>query len=121
MSSTPLPESWVDRIFSRFTAMFGSQKVATMWAGVPVEEVKAVWAQALGTYDAATIGKAMQAVLDSGKEWPPTLPEFKALCRQFRDPSHTPAALPAPGGTIDPEVGRRALAALRVVGKRDAA
>lgn len=121
MSSTPLPASWVDRIFSRFAAMFGVQKVGAMWAGTPIEEVKAVWAAQIGRFPPEAIGKAMQAVVDSGREWPPTLPEFVALCRQFRDPSHVPAALPAPGGAIDPEVGRRALSALRVVTRRDAA
>ena len=43
-----IPSSWVDRIFLRMTAVYGAQKMATMWADVPIEERRVVWGGARG-------------------------------------------------------------------------
>ena len=34
----------VDRLFSRFAALYGAQKVGAMWHGADIAEVKSVWA-----------------------------------------------------------------------------
>lgn len=95
----PLPSAWVDRLFSRFVAMYGSQKVGAMWADADRDEVKGVWADALGRYTGETIAAAVRGLIDSGSQWPPTLPEFSEACRvsavNRRD---TALALPAPEG-----------------------
>ena len=101
MSSKPLPSAWVDRLFSRFVAMYGSQKVGAMWADADRDEVKGVWADALGRYTGETIAAAVRGLIDSGSQWPPTLPEFSEACRvaavNRRDQT---LALAAPGGTV---------------------
>ena len=75
-SHNPLPAALVERLFSRFIAIYGTQKIAPMWAGADLDEVKAVWAQALGRFEPATIGAGIQALIDSASQWPPNLPEF---------------------------------------------
>jgi len=116
MPSKSLPGAWVERLFSRFVALYGSAKVAAMWADANVAEVKAVWSEELGRFDADTLRSAMQAIVDSGREWPPTLPEFVAACHQARRPpsSRSVAALPGAGGAYtDVETARRNVARIR--------
>lgn len=98
--SKPLPSAWVDRLFSRLAAFYGSQKLATMWVDADMAEIKAVWAEQLGRFEPASISAALQRLIDSGNQWPPTLPEFVELCRQAavgRQQAQQFDALPAPG------------------------
>jgi hypothetical protein len=112
----PLPELVVDRLFSRFAAIFGAQKVGAMWADGDIAEVKGVWAQALSRYQSETIGLALQRLIDGGDGWPPTLPEFVEICRQASLARHNaapPPALPAPGaGYTDAETAKKRVAEL---------
>jgi len=97
----PLPAAWVDRLFSRFVAMYGSQKVGAMWADADRDEVKGVWADALGRYAGETLAAAVRGLIDSGSQWPPTLPEFSEACRVAAVNRRDQAlALAAPGGTV---------------------
>jgi hypothetical protein len=121
--STPLPDAWVERLFARFVAIYGSQKVGAMWVDAPMVEVKELWAEQLGRFEPASIGLAMQRVIDRGIEWPPTLPEFVELCRQSaiaRAQSASPAALlPRPGDArTDIETARQRLREIRDLAKR---
>ncbi|MCL4822584.1 MAG: hypothetical protein KJZ57_00070 [Anaerolineales bacterium] len=111
MSPKPLPSAWVDRLFSRLAAFYGSQKLATMWVDADMAEVKAVWAEQLGRFEPASISAALQRLIDSGNQWPPTLPEFIELCRQAavgRQQAQRYDALPAPGNArTDAETAKR--------------
>jgi hypothetical protein len=69
-------------LFERFGAAFGAQKVGAMWPIEKHEQMRALWAEQLGRFAPDTLRAACQAVIDSGMEWPPTLPEFVELCRQ---------------------------------------
>lgn len=112
----PLPVAWVDRLFARFTAFYGSQKVGTMWVDASMAEVKAVWAEQLGRFEPGSIAGALQRLIDSGNQWPPTLPEFVEFCRQAsvdRRAAQRFEALPAPGATFtDTETAKRKVADL---------
>lgn len=116
MSPKPLPSAWVDRLFSRLAAFYGSQKLATMWVDADMAEVKAVWAEQLGRFEPASISAALQRLIDSGNQWPPTLPEFVELCRQSaigRQQAQRYDALPAPGNArTDAETAKRKVAEL---------
>ncbi len=97
----PLPSAWVDRLFSRFVAMYGSQKVGAMWADADRDEVKGVWADTLGRFTGETIAAAVRGLIDSGSQWPPTLPEFSEACRVAAVNRRDQAlSLAAPGGTV---------------------
>lgn len=114
--SKPLPPAWVDRLFSRLAAYYGSQKLATMWVDADMAEVKAVWSEQLGRFEPASISAALQRLVDSGNQWPPTLPEFAELCRQAavgRQQAQRYDALPAPGNArTDAETAKRKVAEL---------
>lgn len=115
-STQPLSPELVERLFSRLSTIYGAQKMSAMWSGEAVDhgEVKATWGAALGRYPLKAIGRAVQALVDQAGEWPPTLPQFCELCRQFNRPEHEAAALPAPGaGHTSAEQARRNLARIR--------
>lgn len=86
--SSALPEPWIERLFSRFEALYGA-KFADAWKGCDLRNVKAVWAETLGACSREELSAGITACLT--KDWPPTLPEFLKLCRQPENPN-------APGG-----------------------
>lgn len=91
------PAAWVDKLFAKLTAIYGSQKVAAMWVDADMDEVRGLWGQQLAKFRVESIAVALQRLVDSGSEWPPTLPEFSKLCREsaVERAAHAPA-LPAP-------------------------
>ena len=96
-----LPARAVDRLFARFVAAFGAPAMHRMWADAPMDEVKATWGAALGRFSLDEILGGLRALEDAGATFPPTLPEFIALCK--RKPDAVPAAhrklLPVPDRT----------------------
>lgn len=76
-----LPDSWVERIFSRMAALYGTL-FSDRWRDADLSEVKAVWAEELASFsdNPECYGLALKALVD-GYKFPPTLPEFVALCR----------------------------------------
>ncbi len=74
-----LPEQAIDRLFSRFEAMYGA-KVGEAWKGCDLRNVKAVWAETLGLFSRDQLSAGISGCM--GRDWPPTLPEFVKLCRQ---------------------------------------
>jgi hypothetical protein len=102
MSSLPL--SWIETLFARFAAAWGAQKIGAMFPADSHDAVKAMWANQLGRFEAETLRHALQSCIDSGREWPPTLPEFVAACQRsaIERRAHAPAvALPLPQSTTD--------------------
>lgn len=108
MSSTlrrELPAGWIDRIFAKFATLWGTQKIGSMWAGSSLEEVKADWSHQLAGFEGRAIGIALQDCADSGREWPPSLPEFKGMCREAaKFHASQTTALPPPKS--DPAIAR---------------
>lgn len=76
--SSALPEPWIERLFMRFSAMYGA-KFADAWRGCNIADVKAVWGEALGGYSREELSAGVAKCLQ--RDWPPTLPEFLKLCR----------------------------------------
>ena len=58
------------------------------WREVKAQDMLTHWINEIGAYNGQTIGRALKA-LDS-HQLPPSLPEFKALCKAFFEP---PAAM----------------------------
>lgn len=81
-SREALPLPWIDRLFARFEAYYGS-RFADAWRGADVAMVKGVWAEKLAELTRDELAAGVQA-LDRCK-FPPTLPEFYALCRPAPD------------------------------------
>ncbi len=81
VSHNSLPDSGIERIFMQMSVLYGS-KLSGLWSGSNLEDVKHGWAEKLGGFREmpGAINEALDA-LDS-KPYPPTLPEFIALCRE---------------------------------------
>lgn len=80
---TPLTEAqlaWIERLFSRLTAVYGN-RMRTMWADADPQEVKATWMAALNRYSNDDVRRALASMLTSYLDYPPTLPQFLNLCR----------------------------------------
>lgn len=95
MSHQSLPHAWVDRLFAKFTATFGAQKVGAMFPPETHDEVRSLWAEQLARFEPDTLRAAFQATIDSGHEWPPSLAEFVASCQRsaVERRQHAPAVL----------------------------
>lgn len=77
-----LPDSWIEKLFSRFSAMYG-RKFADLWSGCNLKEVKAAWAEDLAVFSGEEIKYGLAAC--KTRTFPPTLPEFILLCRPAID------------------------------------
>lgn len=55
-----------------------------MWKDADPNEVRSVWADALGHYEAQDVRRALEAMVMAYTEFPPTLPQFTGLCRDAR-------------------------------------
>lgn len=97
----------MDRLFQRMSMMYGS-KLASMWEPLAgnIDAVKRQWATALSPFSAVQMKRALDHMEQGGQPFPPTLPEFVSLVRQFRDVGTDPK-LPPPRETRSPEVAAK--------------
>ena len=97
--SSQLDEVAIGRLFDRMAAIWGAQKMSSMWTGANPEEVKRTWARTLSRFSPQALRAAADAMGDECGAWPPTLTEFVALVRsKVPAPEHRPA-LPVPKRT----------------------
>jgi hypothetical protein len=126
MSNQNLPEDFpvIDRLFRRFQAVYGAQKVAVTYEGMKGDpedvmiEVMLVWLKKLRRFHPLVIGRALDDVVDGGGQWPPSLADFTKACHdaEVRLKGERPMlALPSPSEVADPDspVVQTALAELR--------
>lgn len=87
-----LPTHWVDKIFHALTMLYGRDFLGR-WEGVPIDEVKAHWAEVLGCFVARP--EAIKYALKNLHEnKSPTALDFRAVC--LRCPTPVLVALDAP-------------------------
>jgi hypothetical protein len=77
-STAALPESWIEKMFHKMLLEYG-KKFTDQWGGADTDELIAHWARELAGYTGPEMKRGL-AGLDN-REWPPTLPEFKKMCR----------------------------------------
>lgn len=82
-SIRPLPESWVEQLFERMLFDYG-KKFTDQWGAADMDKLIAHWSTELAGYRGAELDRGVAAM--AGRDWPPTLPEFKRLCRPGVDP-----------------------------------
>lgn len=82
-----IPQAWVEKLFGRMSAMYGS-KFADLWRGTDLQQVQRVWGQELGSLSNDELRDGVAGLRN--RPFPPTLPEFVALCRR---PINVDAAL----------------------------
>lgn len=114
LTAPSLTDRLVDRLFERFSVMYG-RHWAEMWADVPLADVRDAWAAELASFTGVQIGAALQRV----GTFPPTLPEFVALCRPVpMIAAHRPY-LPAPRSEPIDGAVRAEIVAGKLTKKRD--
>lgn len=77
-STHALPDAWIERLFERMLLEYG-KRFAEQWAQADMDKLIAHWAQELAGFTGAEIKRGIDAM--AAKDWPPTLPEFKRMCR----------------------------------------
>ncbi len=77
--STEQQRAWIERIFSKLTAIYGDEFTRN-WRGIDADDVKDEWSSALGGFEAQDIAAALTECRAQPKA--PNLPEFSAMCRR---------------------------------------
>lgn len=104
-----------EKLFDRFLTIYGAQRFATMWAGADLELVKQTWGAALAKFDNETLAKALHGLVVNGNDWPPTLPQFVNICRQFNVQSKIQTQLSGPKAVVSEDNRRKVQEALNNV------
>lgn len=78
-----LPIEWIDRLFTRFAAMYGT-KFTKLWDGVPRDDIVNTWAEMLADLDKNDLATGLKNCIN--QPYPPTLPEFRILCLPKYEP-----------------------------------
>jgi hypothetical protein len=77
-----MPEQWVSEIMDRMLMTYG-KKFSEQWGGSDPDKLFGFWSQQLAGFTPAEIKRGLAAL--ETRDWPPTLPEFKKLCRPAVD------------------------------------
>lgn len=93
----PLPMPWVERLFAKFLVRYGAAW-SRLWEGIPMEAVKADWAEELAGF------QRRPEAIAYGLEYlphdkPPTVQQFRALCNRKSEPA--PKAIRGPLASPD--------------------
>jgi hypothetical protein len=80
-TSKPAPMSWVEKLFQRMGATFGS-RFTDMWRNENVDTLKEVWAMELGKLSTEEVRLGVENLTRLTKA--PTLPEFVLHCKACR-------------------------------------
>ncbi len=67
----------MDRLWERMTAIYGHR-----WTSAYGNEDDGTWLQGLAGVTPDQIAAGLSRCLERGDGWPPTLPEFRALCQE---------------------------------------
>jgi predicted glycoside hydrolase/deacetylase ChbG (UPF0249 family) len=109
-TSAAQPSAWIERLFLRFSAMYGNLWVQR-WKDVPMDVVKAEWTAELERFSLEMIRKALDHCT-AHNTLPPTLPEFSQICRQFRGGAAQAPFRDVPKLTVDDAEAKAKIAEL---------
>lgn len=82
-TSPQLPASWVEALFDRMLLNYG-KKFTDQWGSADPDKLYAHWARELSGFSRDELARGVAAL--EARDWPPTLPEFKRMCRPPIDP-----------------------------------
>ena len=77
------PIKWAAELIKRMRSLYGV-KFDQAWANIKPDEIPALWAEQLSGLTGNELAIGLTACRD--KEWPPTIPEFRRMCRPWSDP-----------------------------------
>lgn len=76
------PAGWVDRIFAKLSVTYGRDFVSR-WEGIEVADIKEDWRHELSGFE--RFPKSIAHALENLPDKPPTVLEFRTLCRRAPD------------------------------------
>lgn len=86
-----------------FLSKFQTGQVDAQGRDMGIQSARAVWTSVLAKFDRQIVGMALDSVLDSHPEFPPSLPEFTAICKA-KTPreayKHAPLAIGMSGALV---------------------
>jgi hypothetical protein len=82
-STEALPIRWIEKLFDQMLLDFG-KKFVDMWAGADPDRLIAHWSREMSGFTGEEISRGLEA--QKKRDWPPTLPEFRKMCRPDTDP-----------------------------------
>jgi hypothetical protein len=83
LSTDLLPVTVMTKIWKRMVAIYGhkwSSHLGDAIDGLELSEAAKTWQSGLSGITVEQLGEGFKAVIASGKEWPPSLVEFRQLC-----------------------------------------
>ena len=104
-----IPEHWIDKLFMRFANIYRQKWIAGLDDETAIASLKREWQIQLAKVDAKTIAPAIDLVIANGSEWPPTLPEFIAVCRSVSRDNRMNAYETKQIGNHNPEFAKQQL------------
>ncbi len=102
-----LEDRVIDRVFVRLTMLYGHKFASLIPDEVHEEELRRTWSNHLAGLTVEQIKQGIDTVMNHFVEWPPTVGQFKQLCKVGDDPANL-AQLPKPRG--DEQLALSALA-----------
>jgi len=94
-----------------FLSKFATGEVIAGGGDGGVASARTIWAHGLRGFDVEVVKTALARTMDTHPEFPPTLPQFVALCKACQPREVYRVALPP--AKPNPEVAKKALAAMR--------
>ena len=77
----PLPAPIVEKLWERMAMIYGHK-----WVSSYGEADDGTWSTGLYDVDREGLSRGLEALRLSDKEWPPSLPEFRELCKKPNTP-----------------------------------
>ena len=118
--SSAIPPRAIARFWTRMAEIYGHKWVSQFGECADdrgnLTSAAQTWSQGLATIPLESISLGFSALVEKGNEWPPSLPEFLALCQPEKPlaPYHQIAtALPPP--EVDEQIARESLAKIRKI------
>lgn len=86
-----LPTEIIDRVWTRMAEIYGHKWTSNYGAS----DSEGTWAKGLADMSNTDLKRGFFACLNNGEAWPPSLPEFRALCKAPKRENSAMYALPA--------------------------
>lgn len=106
----PLPEKWTAQLQRRMTDIYGHKFKSLFPDEESMTEWRDTWGRALGDMTGEQIAAGLEALTRSTDGWPPSLGEFRALCKPVKRPEHQRSHYLALPSTKGGEAGELAMA-----------
>lgn len=94
--ASELPKAVIDRFWLRMTEMYGHKWTSSYGDS----DADGTWSKGLAGLTNDELKAGFFACLNSGEAWPPSLPEFRVLCRPPKVKRENAAAYRYPGPSL---------------------